>query len=76
MARDVQAVLADALDLTGSDRGELAARLLESLDETNDQDAELAWRQEIETRLAELRDGTVKSVPWLEARQQIMDDAP
>jgi hypothetical protein len=45
--------------------------LLDSLDETVDRDAELAWEAEIVTRLKEIDQGKVKLVPWVEARAKI-----
>ena len=67
-------LLAEALRLPPSERGELAARLIESLDPTADNGIEAAWSAEIEQRLAELQTGQVQPVPWSEARRQILDD--
>jgi putative addiction module component (TIGR02574 family) len=67
----VQEVLNTALRLPDRDRADLAASLIESLDRPFDSDAQTAWAEEIGRRLAELDSGTVKPIPWDEARQVI-----
>jgi putative addiction module component (TIGR02574 family) len=67
-------LLAEAMALPENERGDLAARLLESLDPTVDVDVESAWGKEIEERVKELREGKVKPLTWPEARQRILDD--
>jgi putative addiction module component (TIGR02574 family) len=62
------------LQLPEADRGELAARLLESLDPGADADADAAWDEEIRTRVEDVRSGRVTPVPWPEARAQILAD--
>jgi putative addiction module component (TIGR02574 family) len=64
----VQDILNTALRLPDQDRAQLAASLLESLDRPFDADAQAAWATEVHRRLAELDTGTVKPVPWDEAR--------
>ena len=44
-----------------------------SLDPQVDESTEVAWGSEIQRRLAELDSGTVKAVPWSEARRTIVD---
>jgi putative addiction module component (TIGR02574 family) len=68
-------VLAEVLGWPADERGELAARLLESLDAGADADAAEAWDEEIRVRLEEVRAGKVTPVPWDEARRQIEADA-
>jgi hypothetical protein len=63
-----------AMLLTEAERGELAARLLESLDPTTEADADAAWDKEIQDRLIELDSGAVSTIPWTDARRMIMDD--
>ena len=65
-------VLNEALGLTVQQRAELAARLIDSLDQSCDEDARSAWEAEIENRIRELENGTVATVPWPEARRRIM----
>jgi putative addiction module component (TIGR02574 family) len=67
----IQDILDTALHLSDKDRADLAASLLESLDQPFDTDAQTAWAEEVHRRLAELDAGTVKPVPWDQARQVI-----
>lgn len=67
-------VLPSLLQLSPDDRGELAARLLESLDPTTDAGADGAWADEIRTRVEDVQAGRVKPVPWADARAQILAD--
>ena len=57
-----------ALQLPDSERAELAAKLIESLDT----DVDTAWDTEIKRRIGELDSGEVTAVPWPEARRIIL----
>jgi putative addiction module component (TIGR02574 family) len=74
MTQSASQLLAEALRLPPNERGELAARLIESLDPTADNGIEAAWSAEIEQRLQELQTAQVQPVPWSQARGQILDD--
>jgi len=65
-------ILEEALRLPIEARAALAGYLIESLDDSVDEDAEAAWSQEIARRVEELDKGTVKTVPWSVARRQIL----
>jgi len=65
-------VLKEALRLPTEARAALAGRLLESLDETVDEDVELAWSKDVARCIDELDRGKVKTVPWSVARRQIL----
>jgi len=71
MQRDASDILEDALELPPEARAALAGSLLDSLDQTIDEDAESAWETEIAARLKELDEGRVRVVPWVEARRRI-----
>jgi len=64
-------ILREALQLPDSERAALAASLMESLDPHFDQDVEDAWKEELSRRLAELDEGSVRAIPWPEARRLI-----
>lgn len=66
--------LAELLQLPPADRGELAARLLDSIDPATDEDADAGWSEEIRSRIEDVRGGKVKPVPWAEARAEILAD--
>jgi putative addiction module component (TIGR02574 family) len=74
MSPDAKKVLDEALRLPSAEREALAGRLFDS-PETEDPDAETVWQEEIERRVAELDQGTVKPIPWAEARRIIFGDA-
>ena len=71
MKRDATDILRDALELPPEARAARAGFLLDSLDQTVDEDAESAWEVEIVTRLKGLDGGRVQIVPWVEARRRI-----
>jgi putative addiction module component (TIGR02574 family) len=71
-------LLEQALHLPEQERGELATKLLESLDplaEGDDQDVAATWGPEIARRLADLDSGRVRTLPWSEARRIIHDES-
>jgi putative addiction module component (TIGR02574 family) len=65
-------VLEEALRLPAEARAALAGHLLESLDDSVDEDVEMAWSKEIARRIDDLDRGKVKTVPWSVARRQIL----
>ena len=60
MASPARQIESKALKLPPRDRARLAERLISSLDDEVDPDAEAAWEREAERRLGELRTGKVK----------------
>ena len=75
MSTQLQSLFDAALLLPELERGELAARLLDSLDSEADEGADSEWTEEIRNRIEDVRTGKVQTVPWTAAREQIMDDA-
>lgn len=77
MTQAATTILETLLQLPDADRGELAARLLDSLDSeaAPSGGAEAEWAAEIQSRIEDVRGGRVKAVPWATAREQIMDDS-
>ena len=73
MSKTGQKVLNQALQLELSERAELAAELLASLDGEPDEDVEAAWAAEIERRAARARSGEDSGIPWAEARNAAKD---
>ena len=61
-----------AMQLSDTDRAELAASLIESLDAGFDLDVEAAWDAEIKRRVEEIDSGAVTTIPWTDARRMIM----
>jgi putative addiction module component (TIGR02574 family) len=69
MKSKTKKLLKEALQLEPAEREALAGKLFDSL-EPADQDAEAAWRAEIERRLDQ---GRVRSIPWAKARRMIFE---
>ena len=65
-------VFREALKLPAEARAALAGSLLDSLDETVDEDAESAWEIEIARRIKEIDEGHAELVPWSEVRRRIV----
>jgi putative addiction module component (TIGR02574 family) len=63
---------AQAMKLSADDRAELAALLLESLDDGADEDVDEAWREAIERRMQEMDNGTVTPVSWEQGRARLL----
>ena len=72
MTRRGQKVLEEALTLPPEERADLAATLIDSLDEREDEAVEEAWAREIQRRMREVESGAVKTIPWSEARKRIL----
>ena len=66
MKQNIADILKEALKLPPEARAALAGTLLDSLDDTVDQDAETAWEAEIVMRLKEIDEGKINMVPWAE----------
>ena len=64
-------ILQDALALPDDQRAELATRLIQSLDQDVDPDAEEAWAVEIERRCAALDAGEAVTSDWHDVRRRI-----
>ena len=71
MTKGAKAILAEALRLDSSERAEVAAELLASLDGPADPDAEAAWEAEIGRRVADIEAGTAKLEPWEDVKRRI-----
>jgi len=65
MQTQFEAIEAEALKLTTTERAKLAEHLIASLDE--DTEIEDAWAAEVERRIAEIEAGTVQLIPAEEA---------
>jgi putative addiction module component (TIGR02574 family) len=62
-----EALRAAVLSLPVEERAELALDLVDSLDGPSDEGVAEAWDEEIEVRLAALRDGSAEVIPFTEA---------
>ena len=71
---DAKKVLTVALELPEHERAEIAARLLESLDDADREGVDEAWAREIERRCAALDSGEAVTSDWNEFRARIERD--
>ncbi len=72
MSTNIEKLYEDLLQLSEDERAQVAASLIDSLDPVRDSNAGAAWEAEIERRLAELDNGSVKIVSWPDARRLIL----
>ena len=70
MMQEAQELLKKALALPDKERADLAGSLIDSLDDTVDENAEAAWQEEIVRRLEDVQSGKVKTTSWDDVRQK------
>ena len=70
MMQEAQELLKKALALPDKESADLAGSLIDSLDDTVDENAEAAWQEEIVRRLEDVRSGKVKTISWNDVRQK------
>ncbi len=76
MSPELDELLKRAMALPPEERAAMANSLLESLDETADEDAEAAWDDEIKRRVDDIRSGRVKTIPGEEVLRQLAEEFP
>jgi putative addiction module component (TIGR02574 family) len=69
MMQEAQELLKKALALPDKERADLAGSLIDSLDDSVDENAEAAWQEEIVRRLEDVPSAKVKTTSWDEVRQ-------
>lgn len=70
-AADLETILNQAKSLPEPDRARLAHDLLATLDGQPDADTATAWEQEVRRRLAEVRNGTAKTISGEELTERL-----
>jgi putative addiction module component (TIGR02574 family) len=71
MARDLETIVRDALELSESDRATLAGLLIESLKTSPDPEVEELGAVEAERRWQEIQSGAVQAIPLEEVRARL-----
>jgi putative addiction module component (TIGR02574 family) len=72
MTPQVSELLEKALTLSTQERGLLAARLIDSLDDGPEEEGvEVAWQEEINRRMDDIRSGRVKTIPGDQVRERL-----
>jgi putative addiction module component (TIGR02574 family) len=72
--RDTEELLAEVLELPKQDRAEVAARILQSLEEVSETNVDDAWARELEQRSAAVDSGQVVTSDWNVLRRRIERD--
>jgi putative addiction module component (TIGR02574 family) len=70
MMQEAQELPKKVLALPEKERADLASTLIESLDQTIDENTEAAWQEEILRRLEEVRSGKAKTTSWDNVREK------
>jgi putative addiction module component (TIGR02574 family) len=68
-----ETLLQESLKLPEFDRAEIAAQLLDSIQDEPDNDSPELTAADIARRIQELADGTVQAISWKQAREQILE---
>jgi putative addiction module component (TIGR02574 family) len=66
----------DAMELPFSERAELAADLLASLDDEPEEEVEAAWAAEIERRVRHAKENPQEAISWDAVRAELYADLP
>ena len=66
-------LLAEVLRLSREERARIAAELLSSLEET-EEEVMAVWADELFRRSADVRGGRVSPVPWATAREELLTE--
>jgi putative addiction module component (TIGR02574 family) len=77
IAPQVAELLEKALKLSTQERGLLASRLIESLDdEPIEEGVEAAWEEEIKQRVDDIRSGRVETIPGEQVLRELAAEFP
>jgi putative addiction module component (TIGR02574 family) len=71
MSKTTDDILNNAMRLSTTERAELAAALLASLDGEPEDAVEAAWAAEIQLRVERVRSGAAKGRSWAEVRDRL-----
>lgn len=72
MSPDTRKILDQILAMPDGERADLAARIIDSLDQHVDAEAQQDWADEIGRRTRENESGEVQLVPWPELRAHLL----
>ena len=75
MSTVIDTIVTQALQLSPRDRAAIAERLISSLDDEIEPDVEIAWQEEVQSRLAEIDNGEVVCIPWEQVLHRLRRDS-
>lgn len=70
MTRTAKDIVKAAVQLPEDERIQVVEHLLASLEPAAEKDVDAAWTAEVERRSRELKEGTVRPVPWEDVKSQ------
>lgn len=70
MTRPAKEIVDAAIKLTENDRLQIVEELLASLEPESDENVDTAWAAEVERRSIEIKQGSVRPIPWPEVKSQ------
>jgi putative addiction module component (TIGR02574 family) len=70
MAKLAENIIKAAVKLPQKDRLRVVEQLLNTLEPEAEQDVDAAWAAEIERRSREIKEGTVRLLPWKEVKSR------
>ena len=70
MTRAGKDIIKAAIQLPERERVQVVEQLLASLESAEDKDVDAAWAAEIEKRSREIKQGTVRPIPWEEVKSR------
>ena len=70
MTKAAKDIVKAAVQLPEPERIQVVEQLLASLEPTAEKDLDAAWAAEVERRSRELKEGTVRPVPWEDVKSQ------
>ncbi len=73
MERTAQSLFDEAMGLPEAERADLAGALLRSLEPSEEDVVEAAWREEIAERIRAYDAGEVEAIPWEVVRTRLRD---
>ena len=74
MSKKLEEAMAILSELSLDERGQLAAKILLSLEEPSEEEIEKLWIAEADRRLQEYREGKVRGIPAEEVFQRTIKD--
>ncbi len=75
MSSTAKRIITEAMNLSSSERAQIAEELISSLDELPDEEVEKAWQAEINRRIDEVESGKVQCVPWEQILEKLRANA-